>query len=244
MNTVFTTEAWQGIASVPPDGVGQRRVAVPCLFAEAIRLAEPLRRWCNNAMSAAGDARKEAAEPTTLERDRVDIRSSLAGDGEAYRRLVTRYQQRLGDYLWRFTRNRREWEELVQDVFVEAFFSLSSYSGKAPLEHWLKRIATRIGYRFWKEQYRSRELHELVEADLPAAEDATISAADAAELVHRLLGELRPRDRLVLTLSSLEEKSVVEVAELTGWSKSLVKVQLHRARKRLAKLCEERGIEP
>jgi len=62
-------------------------------------------------------------------------------------------------------------------------------------------------------------------------------------MVHRLLAELSPRDRLVMTLTYLEERNVAEVSELTGWSKSMVKVQLHRARKRLAKICEKRGIE-
>ena len=66
---------------------------------------------------------------------------------------------------------------------------------------------------------------------------------DAAELVHRMLAELAPRDRLVLTLSYLEQRKVAEVAELTGWSRTMVKVQLHRARKRLAKICEMQGIE-
>jgi DNA-directed RNA polymerase specialized sigma24 family protein len=48
--------------------------------------------------------------------DQQDVRASMAGDGEAYRRLVTRHQPALAAYLWRFTRDRRECEELVQET--------------------------------------------------------------------------------------------------------------------------------
>lgn len=173
-----------------------------------------------------------------------DVRATLAGDGPAYERLVRRYQDPIAAYMWRFTRDRREWEELVQDVFVEAYFSLKTYAGRAPLLHWLKRVATRIGYRFWKNRRQRREV------PLPAEADSTLVMADnaeaayhAAELVHYLLSQLGPRDRLVMTLSYLEECSVKQTAELTGWSQSMVRVQSHRARRRLAKICREMGVE-
>jgi RNA polymerase sigma-70 factor (ECF subfamily) len=180
--------------------------------------------------------------PLVPARDEADVRDSLRGDGQAYARLVERYQQTVGQMMWRFTRNRANWEELVHDVFVEAYFSLGGFQGKAPFEHWLRRIATRTGYRFWKTRQRRRreqpldsETTEQAVADKPAP-------ADAADLVHHLLGELAPRDRLVLTLSYLEGRTTAEIADLTGWTHSLVKVQSHRARRRLAKICSEQGI--
>ena len=59
------------------------------------------------------------------------------GDPEAYRRLIERHQDHVARILWRFSRDRRTHEELVQDVFVEAYLSLGNYRGKAPFEHWL-----------------------------------------------------------------------------------------------------------
>ena len=58
--------------------------------------------------------------------------------------------------MWRFTRDRVQWEELVHDVFVEAYLSLRSYRGEAPLLHWLRKIATRVGYRWWKHRNRQK----------------------------------------------------------------------------------------
>jgi RNA polymerase sigma-70 factor (ECF subfamily) len=56
--------------------------------------------------------------------------------------------------------------------------------------------------------------------------------------VGKLLSQLPPKDRLVITLLDLEEKSVKEISELTGWSPSLVKVRAFRARRKLRKLAK------
>ena len=171
--------------------------------------------------------------------DAEDIRASLKGDGDAYARLVVRYQDEVARGMWRFTRDRAELEELVQDVFVEAYFSLSSYRAEGPFSHWLARIATRVGYRFWKRRSRKAAAKSLTAADVEAAASpANVDPGRAGELLDRLLGGLAPRDRLVLTLLYLEERSVAETAELTGWSETMVKVQAHRARKRLKALIE------
>ena len=168
-------------------------------------------------------------EPAAL--DWADVCTSLAGDEQAYARLVRRYQDPIAAYMRRFTRDRRQWEELVHDVFVDAYLGLASYSGRAPLLHWLKRIGTRVGYRYWKARQRRRR-----EVDLPDDAGQTASAAEgidsarhAAEVVHLLLAQLAPRNRLVLTLIYLESHSLAEAAQLTGWSETMVKVQAHCA---------------
>ena len=49
-----------------------------------------------------------------------------------------------------FSRQPAVAEEMVQDVFVEAYLSLRGFRGSAPFAHWLQKIATRVGYRYWK----------------------------------------------------------------------------------------------
>jgi len=190
------------------------------------------------------EAETDGRSKADAQADWADIRASRDGDGEAFARLVQRYQQPIAEYMWRFTRQRLVWEELIQDVFVEAFLSLSGYRGDAPLLHWLKRIATRVGYRHWRHGQAKRREEPLNEATPAATVDATaITHHETGELVHTLLAQLSPRDRLVITLVYLEECSTTEIAELTGWSVSLVKVQTFRARRRLKKLCDQRGID-
>ena len=64
-------------------------------------------------------------------------------------------------------------------------------------------------------------------------------ALAARELVHKLLGELKPDDRMVIQLLDLEQKTIAEISGLTGWSQSLVKVRAFRARRKLQKLFQE-----
>ena len=171
--------------------------------------------------------------------DWADITSTLHGDEQAYARLVRRYQSDIADQMWRFSRQVSVAEELVQEVFVEAYFSLAKFRGQSPLLHWLRRIATRVGYRYWKHEARRRARSAALEAwSMVREPQADPHPEEAGAIVHQVLAQLPPRDRLVLTLIYLQGCSVAETSDRTGWSQTMVKVQAHRARKKLKKLIE------
>lgn len=214
------------------------RLAVPgAVIVESVR-----------AMAQSLGARHQDAAAGSRAGDFEYVEQARRGDPEAYRRLIERHQDHVARILWRFSRNRGVHEELVQDVFVEAYLSLSSYRGRAPFEHWLTRIATRIGYRYWKEKARRRDVEPFDVQEWDGVADDTggankVEPEEAARLLHRLLAQLAPRDRLVLTLRYLEQCDVAETARRTGWTKTMVKVQTMRARQRLQKLVEHSGVE-
>lgn len=192
--------------------------------------------WCR--LIWARGAREE--EISEIERDLQLIQAVRDGERERYQEVVERYQETISRRMWKFSRAPGEHEELVQEVFVEAYLSLGSFRGEAGFEHWLQRIATRVGYRFWKQRSRKRS-REVTTGESPrewgVAEDtsgAGLAAEEAAEQVYRLLERLPIEDRLVMTLLHLEDCSVAEIAEQMNWSESQVKVRAHRARKKLA----------
>ncbi len=205
---------------------------------------------CNNsdlehAVGSEMDVAETAQPGDSTATDWADIQGTLGGDSSSYARLVKRYQAAISAYMWRFTRDPLVWDELVQDVFVEGYLSLPKYARRAPLLHWLKRIATRVGYRYWRARRRRQdELPLPDESELSRLRDGDgMAVADAADLVQYLLAQLAPRDRLVMTLTYMEGCDVKEIVQLTGWTRTMVKVQAHRARRRLARICAERGIE-
>ncbi len=168
-----------------------------------------------------------------------DVRLSRQGDPDAYKSLIERHQQEISKIMWRFSRDRMVHEELVQDVFVEAYISLATYKERAPFTHWLTRIATRVGYRYWKQKAREKKFERFSLEDwdqLITEPPEEIDSSQAAVLLHGLLGQLPPRDRLVLTLRYLEGCDVAQTAHRTGWTKSMVKVQTLRAKRKLQKL--------
>ncbi|MCC7476597.1 MAG: RNA polymerase sigma factor [Pirellulales bacterium] len=188
------------------------------------------------------EAETEAAGRKQLD---MDVAASLQGDGAAFARVIERYQQVIARRMARFARDRALIEELTHDVFVEAYFSLHTYRGDAPLEHWLQRIATRIGYRYWKRARRG----DLVSLDRLALEpvaktndDGSLQRLEQSEAVARILERLPPRDRLVLTLLYVESRSVTEAADLAGWSPTMIKVQAYRARRKFRRLYDQLGF--
>lgn len=167
--------------------------------------------------------------------DRRDIVASLAGLESAYARLMGRYQTMVQAQMWRFSRDPARVEELVQDVFVEIYLSLRHFRGEAPFEHWVRKIAMRVGYRHWKLEHRQRVRRDLLaQAPPPRPEDPTrLAPSEAAETLFQLLSTLAPADRLALTLHYFEGYTAQEVAAVAGWSPALVRVRMHRACKRL-----------
>ncbi|MBA3273162.1 MAG: RNA polymerase sigma factor [Chthoniobacterales bacterium] len=208
-------------------------------------LLGPLRG--NTAACFAMEARHRADNPAPVskaidENEVDDIRQARTGDGHSFERIVCRHQQEIARRLRRFSRDPSVLEDLVQETFVQAYFSLHRFRGETPLIHWLHRIAVRSGYRFWKIN-RSRSAHVSIDGLDPAAPQP--SSDEASELLERVMSKLSPRDRLVLTLIYLEGHDVAETAALTGWSRTMVKVQAYRARGRLRKWIErERAGEP
>lgn len=176
------------------------------------------------------------------EADRSDIQAAIGGDGEAYERLVRRYESQISRLMWRFSRDPGECEELVQDVFVDAYFSLAGYREEAPFIHWLKRIAVRRGYRLWKEKKKQQRQVPLMDADGAEAVAAKPSSCEAAGILDALLARLTVKDRLVLTLFYFERASMKEIAKITGWSIPMVKMRAHRARNKLTMIAERENI--
>ena len=248
----MTALAWRSPWPVAPPAKGAAPLSkgaapLPKAAGRESGAASPITSVCQALMSSAAGLGLVCAQDDTVSEemaaDWADITSTLAGDGQAFSRLVRRYQDRVTAQMWRLSRQRNDCEQLVHEVFVEAYLSLKQYKGRAPFLHWLRKIATRVGYRYWKQRDRARR-----QATVPI-QDWHRSTTDAepgeaqetASLVHETLAKLPPRDRLVLTLIYLEGCSVAEAAEMSGWSQTMVKVQAHRARKKLKKLL---GDEP
>jgi RNA polymerase sigma-70 factor (ECF subfamily) len=167
------------------------------------------------------------------------IAAVLQGDAASFEPLVERYSPRLFAMARRYARRESEVEDIVQDVWLKAFEKLGSYRAEAPFEHWLMRLAVHTCYDSLRRHQRNREttFAELTEPEEdwldrfvsePGAADE--NAAAARQLLDRVLEQLSPAARLVITLQEIEERPVKEIAKLTGWSVPLVKVRAFRAR--------------
>jgi RNA polymerase sigma-70 factor (ECF subfamily) len=191
-----------------------------------------------------------------MERTEADlIAAALKGDASSFEPLIAKYSPRVFATARRYARRESEVEDIVQEVWLKAFQKLSSFRGEAPFEHWLMRLAVRTCYDFLRGHQRNREtaFSELTEPEEDWLErfvlqpDSADENADAArQLIERVLEQLSAPARLVITLLEIEDRSVKEIAKLTGWSIPLVKVRAFRARaemrKILAKIAKEKYL--
>ena len=173
------------------------------------------------------------------------IAAVLKGDATSFEPLIEKYSPRVFATARRYARLEREVEDIAQEVWLKAFQKLGSFRGEAPFEHWLMRLTVRTCYDFLRGHQRNREaaFSELSDSEndwldrFVTEPDAASEKADAArQLVERILTQLSPPARLVITLLEIEERSVKEISKLTGWSVPLVKVRAFRARAEMRKI--------
>lgn len=171
------------------------------------------------------------------------------GDESAARELLARLHPLVLTLARAHRPRRTDEEDLVQTVFMKVFTKLDQFSGAVPLEHWVSRIAVNtclkaLRYERVRPEIRLADLteeEEQVVERLATTEDELPESADASskELLGRLLDLLSAEDRLVVTLLNLQQKSVAEVRQITGWSAPLVKVRAFRARQKMKRLLEQ-----
>lgn len=175
------------------------------------------------------------------------IAAVLKGNTASFEPLVVKYQPRVFATARRYARRESEVEDIVQEVFLKAFQKLGSYRAEAPFEHWLMRLTVRTCYDFLRGHQRNREItladfsdeeDQWLEKCASQPSDADERANAARDLVQRVLAQLPPEARLIIQLLEIEERSIKEISELTGWSVPLVKVRAFRARARMKKCLE------
>lgn len=173
------------------------------------------------------------------------IEAVLKGDSASFEPLVEKYSPRIFAMARRYARREDEIEDVVQEIWLKAYQRLGTFRGEAPFEHWLMRLAVRTCYDFLRAHRRNRESsftelsdeeNEWLDRFVAAPEEAPEDAEAARQLVRRILEELSPDARLVITLLEIEDRSIKEIAELTGWSPTLVKVRAFRARAKMKRV--------
>lgn len=176
----------------------------------------------------------------------------VAGRDEgAARELMRRLHPLVAGIARRHLPFLHEIEDVLQESWLRVFEHLHRWQPSAPLEAWVSRIAVNVCLQRLRTRRRKPALlwsdlsAEQQQAALCLQHDSTAGAPlppDAAELLHALLDALDAKDRLIITLLHLEERTLDEAAALTGTHKTIVKVRAWRARARMRAALEK--LEP
>lgn len=166
------------------------------------------------------------------------------GAPDEFAEVVRRHQSRVFAILSRYERDTQLVEDLAQDTFVKAWKALAQFDGRAPFEHWLSRIAAHVAIDHIRAR-RDREVRftDLGDEALNWLQDVdsgrSPNPAAAREILDLAMQKLGAEDRLVITLLEIEEYSVKEICERTGWTSVVTRVRAFRARAKLRRALEE-----
>ena len=192
--------------------------------------------------------RPQATTPAQVEINAL-IEAHLGGDAQAFGQIVTRYQLRLLNFVYRMIGDRERAEDLVQEAFLRVHRHLDRFDRSRKFSTWIYTIASNLAKNELRNRSRSPMMtfdqarpHDDLDYAPAEFEDTTTRPDDLAErrdlksLVDETVALLSSHHREVFVLRELEGKSYEEIAEIMHCNLGTVKSRLNRARQSFAEL--------
>lgn len=163
---------------------------------------------------------------------------AISGNGidrAGFAALVEEHQDKLRNFLYRYTRNREDAEDLTQDTFVKAYRNIHRYDSKYSFSTWLYTIARRTAYNHFRDSKPTESLEYDI-AESGETPDEEVAVEDERSWVWKAAAKLKADYREALTLKYIDDLSIEEISKVMGKSQTNIKIILFRARNQLKKL--------
>ena len=173
-----------------------------------------------------------------------------AGDLQAFRELVERYQNRALSIAIGVVGSREDAEDVVQEAFLKAYRNLGSFRGQSSFYTWLYRIVFNLAIDLSRKRYRRSETNVGDHSSMDVLShhssgdvsdflgsvpdpDQAMQRTELGQSIARALDSLSAEHRAVIVLREIDGLSYSEISDVVGCSKGTVMSRLHHARKRL-----------
>jgi len=183
------------------------------------------------------------------------VRLAQAGDHEAFRILVEKYQGRAYRLALRILGDHDRAKDAVQDGFLKAYGSLAKFEGRSGFYTWLYRLIFNLCIDMKRRDRSGRhvEWDDSVARNIADAPGAAVPHVDAGPSRALERSQLRvalaeaietlPEDaRRTLVLREVDGLSYAEISEALGVPKGTVMSRLHHARRRVREALAEKGV--
>ncbi len=169
----------------------------------------------------------------------------LKGDKDKFRLLVEQYQQMVFRTCMGFLHNKDDADDLTQEVFIQAYKSLSGFKGNATFSTWIYRIAINASLnkirgsskKFFLQRFgpnsekdEDRKTIQIADSDDP---ENIIIRKERAEWVRKALDSLPENQRTAIVLSKYDDLPQKKIAEIMNTTEGAVEALLQRAKKNL-----------
>jgi RNA polymerase sigma-70 factor (ECF subfamily) len=171
------------------------------------------------------------------------IRRLRQRDEQAFRVLVTEYQQKVYNIVYRMVGDRHEAEDVAQEVFITVFKNIDHFREESKFSTWLYRIAinhskNRLKYLGRRARGKTQTLDDMYEGDLESSSsaqthdepDKVLMGQELEVALHKAMDALHEEHRALIILRDIEHLAYEEIARITGLNPGTVKSRLHRAR--------------
>ncbi|MEH6765392.1 MAG: sigma-70 family RNA polymerase sigma factor [Aequorivita antarctica] len=184
----------------------------------------------------------------TTDQEATIINQINGGDTQAFAVLVDRYKDLVFTLSIRMLKHREEAEEVSQDTFIKVFKALPKFKGDSKLSTWVYKVAyntclDRIKKN--KKHYNDVAIDSFTEHQIKTVDNAldALEEKEQQQTIQDCLQQLASKDSFLLSLFYFEELSLEEISHIVNMEANTVKVNIHRARKRLAIILKQQ-LEP
>ncbi len=173
-----------------------------------------------------------------------------AGYEEAFNLLVSRFKDRLHNFLYRYTHDHQDCEDLVQETFLRVYRSRHSYERIAKFSTWMYTIALNLAKSLYKKKQRMTTvtIHEdesdpddrpMKLEDTEILQDDSLHEKMCMDHLEKALKELNEDFRRVVVLRDIQQLAYDEIADITDLPMGTVKSRINRGRAQLQDILEE-----
>ena len=168
------------------------------------------------------------------EQIKVLIERSRSGDKKAFEKLVIEFQTTVFRLAFRILCNEDEAKDIVQETFIKVWLNLDKYRAQYSFVTWIYKIVCNLCYdSLRKINYRFETIHDDFHQVSADDVEQSIINNDLKSLIIMFTKQLTPKQKLVFTLSEIEELSVEEIELITGLSPEKIKSNLYLAKKQI-----------
>jgi RNA polymerase sigma-70 factor (ECF subfamily) len=173
------------------------------------------------------------------------IKRIAGGDRMAMQVLYARHHVRVYRFVLRLVRNEATAEDLISEVFLDVWRQAGKFEGRSAVSTWLLSIARFKALSALRRKGEQELDDEKAEAIVDTADDPQVALEkkDKGAILRKTLSALSAEHREIIDLVYYHEKSVEEVAEIVGIPEATVKTRMFYARKKMAELLKEQGVE-
>ncbi len=165
----------------------------------------------------------------------------IEGDRQAQRTLYENEKRRVHAKLYRIFGSNRQIDDVIQEVFIQVFRSISGFRGESSLATWIDRCTVRVAFASLskgRRQPRDLALVEDMSSDDPTAEQRAL-AREGTRRLYAALDQLDAKQRIAFTLFELEGNSLADVAATMESSVVATKARVFRARQQIEALARK-----